>query len=253
MTSWTVAAFADRDRPELVLVDGAREDRQEPVGSGVRGEVPVLGRRPSSASRTEPPTTYAAWPCAHSRAMSARTEAGASIVRCGIRARHRAEPTRRVRLVAAEEQVRPPGLVALVGEVRREQRVQVAARLERRRAAAAPAPPRASSRPCGGCTTCTPRRGCPRCGSRRGGAGRCGRASGRGACRPQYWQVCRSRAKTSRRVSLTRGRGRLTWCCSRITDGRVELLGDRADDLVVVLEDLGLRARTRAGTPAEGS
>ena len=34
-------------------------------------------------------------------------------------------------LVAAEEQVVPPGLVAFVGEIRREQRVQVAARLER--------------------------------------------------------------------------------------------------------------------------
>src|SRR5688572_21577363 len=33
-------------------------------------------------------------------------------------------------LVAAEEQVRPPGLVAFVGEVRREHGVQVAARLE---------------------------------------------------------------------------------------------------------------------------
>ena len=36
---------------------------------------------------------------------------------------------------------------------------------------------------------------------------------------PQYWQVCRSRLKTSRRLSLTRGCGRLTWYCSRMTEG----------------------------------
>src|SRR5438876_8772829 len=34
------------------------------------------------------------------------------------------------RSVATEEEVRPPGAVAVVGEVRREQRVEVAARLE---------------------------------------------------------------------------------------------------------------------------
>src|SRR6478672_12470482 len=38
-------------------------------------------------------------------------------------------------------------------------------------------------------------------------------------CRPQYWQVWRSRAKISRRLSLTLGRGRRTWYWSRITDG----------------------------------
>ena len=37
--------------------------------------------------------------------------------------------------------------------------------------------------------------------------------------RPQYWQVCRSRTKISRRVSLMRGRGRRIWCWRRITDG----------------------------------
>src|SRR5690349_23837043 len=28
------------------------------------------------ASRTEPPTTYAAWPCPHNRSITARTESG---------------------------------------------------------------------------------------------------------------------------------------------------------------------------------
>ena len=198
MTSCTRAALADRDRPELVLVDRAGEDREQPVRAGVGREVPVVGRRPG-ASRTEPPTTYAAWPCAHSRSITAVTDAGGSTtVRCQAYSRTRSgrshrtvthgrqgveltpaearEKPRRdslsVRsglsppgavqghryrrlvvhgcrndgypdggvvsrvggepLVAAEEQVGPPGLVAVVGEVRREQRVQVASRLERR-------------------------------------------------------------------------------------------------------------------------
>ena len=43
---------------------------------------------------------------------------------------------------------------------------------------------------------------------------------GQFACtEPQYWHVCRSRLKTSRRLSLTRGCGRLTWYWSRITEG----------------------------------
>src|SRR6478735_4254570 len=37
--------------------------------------------------------------------------------------------------------------------------------------------------------------------------------------RPQYWHVWRSRAKTSRRESLTRGRGRRIWYRSRIAEG----------------------------------
>ena len=36
---------------------------------------------------------------------------------------------------------------------------------------------------------------------------------------PQYWHVWRSRLKTSRRLSFTRGCGRLTWYWSRMTDG----------------------------------
>src|SRR5262245_66478700 len=52
-------------------------------------------------------------------------------------------PSPRVRLpparsVPTQEQVRPPRLVALVGEIRREQRVHVAARLERRPVEAEP-------------------------------------------------------------------------------------------------------------------
>src|SRR4029078_6751256 len=55
--------------------------------------------------------------------------------------------------VPAQEQVRPPRLVALIGEVRREERVDVAARLERRPVEAGPrlldrpAPPSGGGRP----------------------------------------------------------------------------------------------------------
>ena len=83
--------------------------------------------------------------------------------------------------VPAQEQVRPPGLVALVGEVRREHRVDVAARLERR-----PVQPEARllerlaalavvARLAGGDEVL------PACVRRRDGAGRCGRGSGRGS------------------------------------------------------------------------
>ena len=69
------------------------------------------------------------------------------------------------------------------------------------------------------------------------------------ATRPQYWQVWRSRAKTSRRVSLTRGRGRLIAMLEPDHGRRMELLGDRPDDLVVVLEDLGLRPEDEPERP----
>ena len=53
-------ALADRHGPELVLVDGAREDGQQPVGSRVRGEVPVArqagrGARPAPSRRRRTP------------------------------------------------------------------------------------------------------------------------------------------------------------------------------------------------------
>src|SRR4051812_40622435 len=74
-------------------------------------------------------TTAAPLPCARERgsrrhafgrARRARPRAGRSVPR----------PERRS--VAAEEEVAPPGLVVLVREVRREERVDVAPRLERR-------------------------------------------------------------------------------------------------------------------------
>ena len=70
-------------------------------------------------------------------------------------------------------------------------------------------------------------------------------------CRPQYWQVWRSRAKISRRVSLTRGRGRRIWCWRRITDGaRWTARIDRIS-CVVVLDDLGLRAEDEPERPRD--
>ena len=55
-----VAARADGDRPEPVLVDGAREERRASApGSASVARSQSSARRPSSASRSEPPTTYA--------------------------------------------------------------------------------------------------------------------------------------------------------------------------------------------------
>ena len=53
-----VVGRPDRDRPEPVLVDRAREQRLDPVRAGVRREIPVERfAAQDSTSRTEPPTT----------------------------------------------------------------------------------------------------------------------------------------------------------------------------------------------------
>src|SRR3972149_6020127 len=77
--------------------------------------------RPSRSSRSEPPPSWAAWPLAHSVARTGLTWSG-------TRGAGGIAP----RSTVSEEEVAPPGLVARVGQVRREERVDVAARLLRR-------------------------------------------------------------------------------------------------------------------------
>src|SRR3990172_2753866 len=81
--------------------------------------------RPSSSSRTPPPTRYAAWPLRHSVDSTWLTGAGA------LTGANGSIELVLGRSVLAEEEIVAPGLVARVGKVRREQGVDVAARLER--------------------------------------------------------------------------------------------------------------------------
>src|SRR3972149_1971474 len=81
--------------------------------------------RPSSPSRTPPPTRYAAWPLRQRVSRTCVTGAGARLGPSGS-----IEPSLG-RSVLAEEEVVAPGLVARVGKVWREQRVDVTAGLER--------------------------------------------------------------------------------------------------------------------------
>ena len=164
-----LAVAPDGDGPEPVLVDGARERARRAARGGRRWRGPSRpgAGRGSGRAATRRPRRPRDRPPGATRAGQRR--------RPGSRPRWRpAAPS-----VATQEEVRAPRLVVGVGEVRREQRVDVAARLERRPEQVAAGPRRASCRPSGGCTACTPRPGSPRCGRRHDGAARCGRASGR--------------------------------------------------------------------------
>ena len=124
----------------------------------------------------------------------------------------------RARSVPSQEQVRPPRVVTVVGEIRREQRVDVAARFvrtldRRRRASSSVLPPLRWLQPLHAVTRFSQVWLPPRW---RGITWSRVRSW---VWRPQYWQVWRSRAKTSRRLSLTRGRGRRMRYCSRMTLG----------------------------------
>ena len=212
-----LAVAADRHRPERVLVDGAREQRRAAARDARRSRGPsrwALGPGARRAATRRRRTRRGR--CAWSWSRTARTVGGHDLgeARRGVAGRRPRVPS-----VPAEEEVAPPGLVPDVLEVGREQRVDVAARLERRPDEAEPrllgraAALAVVARLAGGDEVL------PRVRRRRDGAAARGRASGRWRSRPQYWQVWRSRAKISRRVSFTRGRGRRTWCWSRITDG----------------------------------
>ena len=67
----------DRDGPELVLVDGPREQARRRSRAAPRwsGPSPSPGA-PASRSRRDPPTTYAAWPSDHSVPRRSWTAAG---------------------------------------------------------------------------------------------------------------------------------------------------------------------------------
>ena len=168
-----VAVVADGDRPERVLVDGAGKELDRACsGSASSRQVPV-GRSPAQQGVAQRSTHDV-------RRMPGRRAAHRGLP--AGRARPGSRPRRRpaVDRVGLGRQFRPrkryapPRVVAVVGEIRREQRVDVAPRLERRAVAAAAAPRRASCRPCGDCTACTRSRGSPRCGRRRDGAARRG-------------------------------------------------------------------------------
>ena len=120
-------ALADGDGPELVLVDGAREDGEQPIRAGVGREVPVL-RRPAEQRIAHRAAHDVRRVPVRPEALHQRGDGRGDRDRDGaLGARHAPRL-----LVAAQEQVVAPGLVAVVREVGREHRVQVAARLERR-------------------------------------------------------------------------------------------------------------------------